>query len=397
MDGAATDLAMGLTAPSNGTGRWERKAWFIGQEIAGPVADDVDRSGRFPAEAVAALRAEGLLSALVPTELGGSGATLADLAWAVRALAVHCTSAALVLAMHSIEVFNIARHGTSPGTRAFLREVAERELLIASCNSEVGLGGDATRSRCAVEEKGDRLALDKEALAISYGADADVITATARRAPGAPESDQVLLICRKDDVTLEPTSSWDALGLRGTCSIGYRLRAETSPDDLVPVPFGVIASDGGIQSRQILLSAAWVGLAEAAASKAHTFVRAAARKAIGTTPLSSVRLAELAGDLQQSRSLLVTALLQFEALDAVGDLDNAGYIVALRTLKVGTSELALRVATAALRICGIAGYRRDSPHSLDRIIRDANGALVMVSNDRYVTDNATFLQVRRQI
>src|SRR5437764_13446 len=57
----------------------------IGAEIAGPASADVDRQARFPHEAFAALREERLLSALVPTELGGAGATLIDVAGVVEA------------------------------------------------------------------------------------------------------------------------------------------------------------------------------------------------------------------------------------------------------------------------------------------------------------------------
>ena len=140
-----------------------------------------------------------------------------------------------------------------------------------------------------------------------------------------------------------------------------------------------------------------MGLAEAAAARSHAFVRAAARKAIGTTPPSAMRLAEIAGELQEARSLLVAQSLRFAWLDAAGDLENAGFVMALRNLKVSTSTLAVRTATASLGICGIMGYRRDSEFSLDRVIRDSHGGLIMVSNDRQLADNAQLLLARRQI
>ena len=42
----------------------------IGAEVAGPAADAVDREARFPHEAIAALREERMLGALVPTRAG---------------------------------------------------------------------------------------------------------------------------------------------------------------------------------------------------------------------------------------------------------------------------------------------------------------------------------------
>lgn len=387
----------GLVAPSDAAGRWEQTAWRIGEEVAGPAADDVDRSARFPAEAAAALREAGLLSALLPTELGGGGAKVAELAGAVRALAAHCASSALVLAMHSIEAFNLARHSTTPELRDLCSEISAHQLLIANANSEVGGGGDVSRSFCALDSTATPWTLDKQCLAISYGADADLIFATARKSPEALETDQVYSILRKGDLELEPISEWDTLGLRGTCSRGYRLRAAVHPELTFPVPFAVVANDGGGQVRQLLLSAVWVGLAEAAAARAHEFVRTAARKSIGTTPPGALRVAEIAADLDESRALLVALATRFGLLDEAGDLENAGFTISLRALKVTTSQLAVRVATAALGVCGILGYKRESPFSLDRVIRDAHGGLIMVSNDRHLHDNAQLLLARRHL
>jgi acyl-CoA dehydrogenase len=391
------ELNDGLVAPADTAGAWEQAAWRLGVEVAGPVADDVDRKARFPQESSDALKAGGFFSALLSKDVGGGGASLVELVGAVRALAAHCASSALVLAMHSIEAFNLSRHGATPGLQALAREIATDNLLIANANSEVGIGGDVGRSNCALDTTSSPWTLDKQCLAISYGEFADVVVTTARRSADAGESDQVFIVAPKAAVRLEPTSEWDTLGLRGTCSRGFRLLADVDPDLVFPVPFAVVANDGGGQARQLLLSAVWVGLAEAAAARAHEFVRAAARKAIGTTPPGAMRVAEIALELQESRSLLASLASRFTWLDESSDLENAGYTMALRTLKISTSSLAVRASTGALGVCGIMGYKRDSPFSLDRIIRDAHGGLIMVGNDRLLGENAQLLLARRHV
>ncbi len=50
-------------------------------------ADEVDREGRFPTEALAAMREGRLLGIAVPPAQGGEGATLADIAWVCNELA----------------------------------------------------------------------------------------------------------------------------------------------------------------------------------------------------------------------------------------------------------------------------------------------------------------------
>jgi acyl-CoA dehydrogenase len=391
------ELLNSMSAPSQSSGALESAAWKMGVEIAGPAADDVDRNSRFPQETVDELKRQGLFSALVPEHLGGGGATLAEVSGAIRALAFHCSASALVLAMHSIEVSNLARHGNSEPLQALLGEIASKQLLLANANSEVGIGGDVGRSICALEPADNGFKLVKEALAISYGEYADAIVATARRSPDSEQTDQVQVICRRPHFTLEQTSSWDAIGLRGTCSNGFRLTADVEEEMIYPMPFAVVAANGGVQAFTILLSSVWVGLAEASAAKAHEFVRAAARRSIGTVPPSAGHLAVLAAELQKSRSLLAAATGRFTLLEGSPDMEDAGFVSSVRNLKVSTSELAVSISTAALSICGIVGFKRDTPFSLDRQIRDAHGSVVMVSNERYLRANAEMLLARKHL
>ncbi len=390
-------LLDGMGAPAESRGALESLAWRIGVEVAGPAAADVDREARFPVETVEELRKNGLLSAMIPEHLGGRGASLAEVAGAVRALAFHCTASALVLAMHSIEVSNLVRHGSTEPLQDLMAEIAAQQLLIANANSEAGIGGDVGRSLCAIEPTDEGLRLEKEALAISYGEYADLIAVTARGNPDSEQTDQVQVYCRRADFTLEQTSSWETLGLRGTCSNGFRLVARIDPSLIYPVPFGVIAGDGGIQASTILLSSAWVGLAEVAASKAHAYVRAAARRNIGTLPPAASHLAVLAAELQQARSMLTTTANTFTVLAESPEMEGPRYVAAVRNLKVVSSELAVKIATAALAICGIAGYKSDTPFALDRHLRDAHGAVVMVSNERYLRANAEMLVARKHL
>jgi acyl-CoA dehydrogenase len=366
----------------------------IGAEVAAPAAADVDVEARFPHESVAAFRETSLLSAMVPRDLGGAGVPPSEMANAIRMVARHCCSSALVLAMHCTDISNLSRHGTTEPLRELQREIAAEQLLIANANSEVGTGGDNSRSVCSLEYEGDRVMLRKDALAISYGEYADLITASARRAPESEPGDQIQAIMRRPQ--LEPKSDWDALGLRGTCSRAFMLTAEVDQDLIYPVPFSVIGAAGGLQAQLLFLSAVWVGLAEASAAKAHGYVRVAARRTPEETPKSALRLAELGAELDKSRALLETVARSID--DATADnIDDPATLASLRTLKITTSRTGVDIARRALEICGIAGYQRTSEFSLDRLLRDAHGGLVMVSNDRYLWANADMLRLRKEM
>ena len=63
------------------------------------TADRYDRSGEFPADAIAAVHAAGLLTATVPVEQGGAGLGIGGSARVLAALGEGDPSAALISAM----------------------------------------------------------------------------------------------------------------------------------------------------------------------------------------------------------------------------------------------------------------------------------------------------------
>ena len=390
--------AAGTTPP-----RWcrsdvGRRAWELGASVAGPVADAVDREGRFPAEAVAAMRERGLLGAMVPVASGGGGASLADMSEAIRAIAAHCASSALVLAMHQIEVTYLMAHGETAPLRDLLRGVATGSVLIANANSEVGLGGDAGQSRCALTRHRGRVRLEKDVLALSYGEYADAITVTARRDLDAAPHDQVMLVCGPGSFELKRTSGWDTMGLRGTCSSGFVLVVDEDGDMVLTDDWSTVVNRTGLATTTILLNSVWLGIAESAASRAHASVRAEARRKIGSTPPSALRLAELAVVLGQARAVLSSTIESVGAVAAGESLeDHPTLILEMRDLKLSTTTLAADVVLKALGICGLGGYRRDSATSVDRHVRDVLGGALMANNNRYYVDNAQLLTVLKQL
>ncbi|WP_241383833.1 acyl-CoA dehydrogenase family protein [Rhodococcus sp. CH91] len=370
------------------------RAEIVGHESAGPAAADVDRQGRFPHEAVDALRAHNLLNCAVPVEQGGEGATLGELCDVARILGRYCASTAMIFAMHQTQILSLVRHST-PGVAAFVAEAVAQDYLIASATTELGTGGDVRSSVCAVARDGDTVSLTKNAPVISYGEYADVILVTARRTPDSPPSDQVLVVCRRGELSLEPTGKWDTLGLRGTCSPGFVLTATTSADLVVGTPYAEISSRTMLPVSHCVWSAVWLGIADAAMEKARSFVRSAARRSPGITPPGALRLAEAAAVHQQFADVVAASAARFDAATSTLDgtdrseaLSGMGFSLAMNNLKVTASTLVVDLVNRAMLICGIAGYREDSQYSLGRHLRDAHGAAVMVNNDRIMNNSA---------
>jgi acyl-CoA dehydrogenase len=367
----------------------------IADEYASPNADDVDRQARFPVETIDGLKSAGVLSALVPPELGGLGATLSEAGDSIAALSRRCSSSAMILAMHHLQVACLAAHGDNGVLRTYLADVADRQLLLASATTEVGVGGQLRTSRCALEASGGRFRLEKQAGVISYGAHADAVLATCRSGPDAAPSDQVLVLCVPPGLELEQTTEWDTLGFRGTCSPGFALRAEGEIDQVLTDPFGDIAGRTMLPVSHVLWAFVWLGLASAALTKARNYIQGEARKNPGSSPAGARRLAELAVVHQQLESLVRTSAQRFDQR-ADGEDQSMGFALSFNSLKVAASTLLVDIVTRALGICGMAGYSQRPPFSMGRLLRDAHGAALMVNNDRILGDNAQLLLIYKE-
>jgi len=369
---------------------------------AAPAANAVDREARFPHEALAGWRESRLLGALVPRELGGLGASLTDVLAMTESLAGACAAAGMVFAMHQIQVACLVRHaGSQAWVTDYLREIAATQPLIASATSEVGVGGDLRSSIAAVTSTDTGCLLEKQAPTVSYGVHANAILVTARRNPEAPRSDQVLLLVRDADYELEATGVWNTLGMRGTCSPGFKLKAEFAREQILSVPFADIACQTMVPVSHLLWSSVWLGIAADALARAHRFVRGEARQKPGTTPPSALRLAEAITRLDTLRARIGAVLGEYEAIcasrDGAEELGRVGWATRINGLKLSASELSVEIVTRALSIIGIAGYREDGELSVARHLRDAHSAPLMINNDRINAMNASLLLVQKDL
>lgn len=367
-------------------------------EVAARFADAVDREGRFPIEGVNALKDQRLLGIMVGPENGGEGASLTEIADICATLGQACSSTAMTYAMHQIKMASIVEHGTGhPWHDAFQRKACAEQMLVASATTEGGIGGNLRNSICAAEIDGDLVRLEKNATVISYGMKADAIMITSRSHADAAASDQIATVFLKDQYTLEKTSDWDTLGMRGTCSEGFRFKGAAPREQVLPKPFAEIAAQSMLAASHLLWGALWFGIAADAVARAQAFVKAAARRTPGEVPPGALRLSEASSLLQQVKASVVAGLRQYEAARGDEDALNAiGFSVAMNNVKIGISETILEIINQCLLICGIAGYRNGTAFSLGRHLRDAHSARLMISNDRVLANTSSMLLVSRQ-
>ena len=377
--------AEALTVPNAFKARAEAAA-----AVALKHADDVDAKGRFPAEAIAMLKKQRLMGIMVPTELGGEGARMSDAAEVCYTLGRACGSTGMIYAMHLVKVACIVNHGMGVEWQEnILKRLHAEQLLFASSTTEGMGGGNVRSSASAIVHTDGAITLDRDASVISYGIQADGLVTTARRSETSDASDQVLAVFMKEDYELSLTGGWNTLGMRGTCSTGFMLKARGVAEQVLPVAYDRIHSQTMTPAAHLLWSSVWAGIAAAAVQKAQIFVRKAMRGSNGQTPPGAARLGEAHTKLRLLRATLASALDRYErGREDQRAWSGLDYQTALTMAKVDVSELAVETVMACYRTCGLAGYRNDGDVSIGRHLRDILSSPIMINNDRIAANMA---------
>ena len=353
--------------------------------IAAQHADAVDAAARFPEEAIEALRTEKLFAIMVPQELGGEGATTADVVDVCYTLGRACASTGMIYAMHQVKAACVVRHGMeSDWHRDFMVRMVEHQFLLASSTTEGGGGGNVRSSEAPVEHIDGRIHLVRDASVISYGAQADGIVTTARRNADAAASDQVLVVLEKKNYALERTGGWDTLGMRGTCSSGFNLKAVGDPAQVMPVAYETIHTQSMVPAAHLMWSGVWAGIASGAVERARKYMRKAARG--GDLPPGLPHFTMALASLRKLRALIAASLARYENNQHDPKaLSSVDFQTSINLLKVDASEMAVETVLAAMRSTGLSGYRNDSDVSIGRYLRDVLSSPIMINNDRILS------------
>ena len=337
---------------------------LVGQvaEAAAPHADRHDLEGSFVSEGLAVARESGYLAAPVPAELGGGGASTAEIAAAQRRLAAACGSTALACSMHLHVVLAAAwrwRRGDTV-VEPMLKRVAGDRIVIASTG-----GNDWTKPTTVAKpvDGGWRVSGRKTFASLSPVADVAATFAVI----GAPEPGAEVIAfglpLKAEGVRIEET--WDAAGMRGTGSHDIVLE-----DVLVSEAQVTARRAWGELDRPLLVASlhAWpviystyLGVAEALVD---TIV--AARK-LG--PGSARLVGEADFHLRRGRWAIEGMLAELGS-DPDPTFDN---FVGLQQMKRAVTVACQDIATLAAELGGGGAYARRG--AVDRMIRDVRAAV----------------------
>ena len=348
--GAATDSA------------WFALAHRLAPQLAARAAEH-DRDNTYVADGMAALREARAMSMLVPTELGGGGASLAETAAFLAELAHACPATALTFSMHShLVAAQVWRHHRDLPAPV-LEKVAASQLQLVSTGASDWMASNGTATRV---DGGYRVSGRKSP---ASGAPSGDVVVTSVRWDDAPDGPQVIhcsIPFGAEGVSIEET--WDTMGMRGTGSHTVVLDDVFVPDASVPLvrPADVWHPVWGtvLGVAMPLIMSVYVGVAEEAAARAASI--AASRR---DTTSAAATLGRMASRLSVARDVAGAMVRDSDGLRFDNTVEHASLTLARKTAVaeavIDTVRLALEIGGQAFSVDG----------GIERLHRDVHGAL----------------------
>ncbi|HVM17898.1 MAG TPA: acyl-CoA dehydrogenase family protein [Gaiellaceae bacterium] len=335
---------------------------FATERVA-PVAEELDREGRFPYELVAELAELGLVGMPIPEEYGGAGADTLSYAIAIEELTRVDSSVAITVAAHtSLGTMPIYLFGSEEQKREWLPDLASGRRLGAFGLTEPGAGSDAGATRTTAELRDGSWVVNGSKIFIT-NAGTDVtacVTITARTG----EDEISNLVIPNGTPGYEISQPMKKMGWRASDTRELAFRDCAVPEANLLGPRG----EGFRQFMQILdggrisVAAMGVGLAQGAYDLAYAYAQE--REQFGR-PISKFqaiqfKLADLATEIEAGRALVYKAAW----------LKDQGRPFAREAAmaKLYTGELSNRAVNWALQIHGGYGYMDE--YAISRLYRD---------------------------
>jgi len=341
----------------------------LATEIVEPIARAADVDRVFPADAVRALAAEGILGAALPTSRGGLGWDALQLSHLYEEFGRVDQSVRGFLSVHLGLVSQCLHEFAAEHQAArWLPKLASGEVFGAYALTEVGAGSDAAAIATHAKEDGDGWRLHGEKVWITNGLSAGVFIVFATVDPALRHKGVTAFLVPggADGLSRERMAGVE-LGHRSSEHARLRFDGVRVERDQVvgEIGGGFKVAMGGLDHGRIGVAAGAVGTLQACLDAAIEFGRSRRQfgKRIADFQMVQQRIADMATDTDASRLLTRRA-----AALAVAGAERTKEV---SMAKLFATEAACKWSAETVLLLGSRGYVNESP--VERHYRDAPG------------------------
>ncbi|MDV8023790.1 acyl-CoA dehydrogenase family protein [Rhodococcus sp. IEGM 1330] len=340
---------------------------FVDKEII-PVANEWEKTGRYPTEIVEHMKAMGLFGITTPEEYGGLDLDKVSFTLVYEELARGWMGVAGILGSHNLSCWMIGKHGTEEQKKTLLPKLASGEWRTGVGLTEPGAGTDLQGIKTTAKRDGDHYVVNGAKTWITNARHANVLPVLVKTDSSTTPAHKGMSLLLIDTTTdgFEVQRDMGKLGYKGTesCEI-------TFTDVRVPVDalLGGVEGRGlqqalsGLEIGRLNIAGRSVGIAQAAYDAALEYAkqRNAFGQPIAEFQAIQLKIADIATQLQAARLMTYWAASQADSGKRV-DME-AGMA------KYFASEAAITASLEAMRIHG--GYGYSTEFVVERLYRDA--------------------------
>lgn len=328
-----------------------------------PRAAEIDRVGEFPWDIIEFYRQNNILGLPIPVEYGGQGADVLSCHLVIEEFATECANSAHALADHWLG-FHPLEIACSGEQKNRIFPMLTRKLVAFSL-TEPEAGSDVGNIKTRAMLDGDHYILNGTKCFCTDGAVADFITVFAKTDPDAGHRGISAFFVDKSFPGISIGKIEDQMGMRGTRACEIILEDCAVPKE------NLIGKEGegfSMAMRTLDLSrptdaALALGIAQGALNYAKEYAKQ--RRQFGQ-PIAEFQgiqfmLADMAMQMEASRHLI------YRAVSLIDEGKPDPMLSAMSNCFA--TDVAMKVTTDAIQICGGYGYMRDYP--LERMFRDS--------------------------
>jgi isovaleryl-CoA dehydrogenase len=338
---------------------------FTSDNIA-PIADEIDKTNKFPRHLWPKLGELGVLGITVEEEYGGTGLGYLEHVLTMEEISRGSAAIGLSYGAHSnLCVNQIRRNGSEEQKRRYLPKLVSGEHVGALAMSEPGAGSDVISMRLRAEKRGSNYVLNGSKMWITNGPQADTLVVYGKTDPSAGPRGVSAFLIEKDFKGFSTPQKLDKLGMRGSDTSELLFQDCEVPEENLMGREGEGARIlmSGLDYERAVLSAGCIGIMQACMDLVVPYVhdRKQFGQPIGSFQLMQGKLADMYVTLSAARSY-VYAVAKACDRGQTTRKDAAGAILY-------AAERCTWMALQAIQTLGGNGYINDFPAG--RLLRDA--------------------------
>jgi alkylation response protein AidB-like acyl-CoA dehydrogenase len=338
----------------------------IAVEKMAPLREKYDEEATFPWDIVEVMRQSDLFAVLIPEEYGGISGKVTDLTIVTEELCAVDMGISLAFGVTGLGMYPIAIAGSEEQKQKYLSQIASGAKLAAFGLTEANAGSDAGGIETTARKEGDTYVLNGTKQWISNGGEAEIYTIFAMTDKSKGPRGCSCFIVEKGTPGFSFGKKENKMGIRANST-----RELIFEDCVIPAEnllgregTGFITAMKVFDKSRPMVGAQAVGVARGAFEYAAKYAneRIQFGKPISSFQAVQHMLADMATQIEAARALVMQTAKMIDA-------GIRNYSKESAMCKYFASDVAMKVTTDAVQICGGYGYMKEYP--VEKMMRDA--------------------------